>query len=212
MEYKEIHAFAKASASGQYAGEVVDNLFDGGSLTQANTGTHPPGWFKLTWPDEMHVSKVRLQISQQPACETIHILFADDLEIHRWEGHTENEQWLEYDVDNTVKELKIETTKSKSWVAWKQLNVTGCQAKIHLLTLAAARGEGTDFIVTVTNLAGDEVARVPIKEEELLGTFRQGLAERLDYSTSQVRLTSINMPTVLDDSKNNERIISLLVL
>jgi hypothetical protein len=102
---------------------------DGDLNTQWNSGSSAPQWIQLDLGQEYMVAKIRLNVLQNPAGPTTHHVFGgptpDNLIlIGILVDITQDQQWLEFQNSvGNIRYLKIETTRSPSWVAWREIEV-----------------------------------------------------------------------------------------
>jgi len=120
-----------ASASSSSAGAPPALAVDGDPNTLWNSGGPPPAWIELDLKRTVTLSKVRLLVEQSPAGPTTHQLYfgsspAPTALIATQPGSTSSMQWLEVDVPDpkpTGRYLRVQTTASPSWVAWREIVV-----------------------------------------------------------------------------------------
>ena len=118
------------TASGTGTGNVAaGNVIDGKSETFWNAGGAPLQWIQLDLGEPTSVSKVRLQVLQTPGGATTHQIHGgpapDQMQpINTMEGTTQDGQWLESNSPaSNVRYLRVTTSKSPSWVAWREIEV-----------------------------------------------------------------------------------------
>jgi hypothetical protein len=118
------------TASGTAQGNsAAKNVIDNDVTTQWSAGGSAPQWIQLDLGEEMTVSKIRLLTSQTPAGATIHQISAgtapDKLDsIGTLDANTQDNQWLELALpQNNIRYLKINTVKSPSWTAWREIEI-----------------------------------------------------------------------------------------
>lgn len=124
---KIVATSATASSS---APEALPKLaFDGDVTTIWSAGASAPAWIQFDLGQPMTISRVRLNVSQTPPGPTTHEISGgptpDSLTlIGTLDGNTTEEQWLELNKPaNNVRYVKIETIKSPSWVAWREIEI-----------------------------------------------------------------------------------------
>ena len=115
-----------ATASG--GTETAAFVFDHDLLTGWNSGGFAPGWIQLDLGQPIALTRVRLLTMQSPPGPTRHQILGgltpDSLALlGTLEGDTADAQWLELQVKGQVRYLKIDTSKSPSWVAWAEIEV-----------------------------------------------------------------------------------------
>jgi hypothetical protein len=120
---------ASATASSSTPADLPKLAFDGDVTTVWNAGASAPSWIQLDLGQPVTISKVRLNVAQNPNGPTTHEISGgptpDSLTlIGTLDGNTTDEQWLELNQSaNNVRYVKIETTKSPSWVAWREIEI-----------------------------------------------------------------------------------------
>jgi hypothetical protein len=118
-----------ATASSSTPADLPKLAFDGDVTTVWNAGDSAPSWIQLDLGQPVTISKVRLNVLQSPNGPTTHEISGgptpDSLTlIGTLDGNTTDGQWLELNQSaNNVRYVKIETTKSPSWVAWKEIEI-----------------------------------------------------------------------------------------
>ncbi|WP_212646600.1 discoidin domain-containing protein [Delftia sp. PE138] len=116
------------------SGNVADMGFaaDGNPNTIWNSGGLPSQWINIDLGSERMISKMRLLPAQSPASAGVsHIVWA-----YRSDGSkyrllalertiTQDNQWIDLynNLETTVRYLTVETTRSPSWVAWRELQI-----------------------------------------------------------------------------------------
>ena len=103
-------------------------VFDHDLQKPWNSGGFAPGWIQLDLGQPTTITKVRLFTAQSPPGPTSHRILGgltpDSLALlGTLEGDTAAGQWLELQVKGQVRYLKIDTSKSPSWVAWAEIEV-----------------------------------------------------------------------------------------
>lgn len=106
---------------------------DGDAGTLWSSGGDAPQWIEVDLGQALDIGSVRLLISQYPAGSTVHRVLgkgagagASFSELTRFEGSTEDGQWLEFSPDETwtgVQYIRVETVDSPSWIAWREIEV-----------------------------------------------------------------------------------------
>jgi F5/8 type C domain len=132
---------ASASLSDQPPSAAVDG--DGQSVWSA--GSHPPQWIEIDLGAMFDLDRLILTVAQDPAGGTTHQISGrgetgDYRLLHEFRDGTADGQDLDVSpiaAWTAVRYLKIETTESPSWVAWREIAVFGRPAE-PLATLAGA--------------------------------------------------------------------------
>lgn len=120
---------ASATASSSTPADLPKRAFDGDVTTAWSAGAFVPCWIQLDLGRPVTISRVRLNVLQTPPGPTTHEVSGgptpDSLTlIGTLDGHTTDDQWLELNQSaNNVRYVKIETLKSPSWVAWREIEI-----------------------------------------------------------------------------------------
>jgi F5/8 type C domain len=123
--------YVSASASSGIEGAPPADAVDGNPNTAWNSGGYAPAWIELDLKQTVTLAKVHLLVGQSPAGPTTHQLFfgpspAPTALIATLSGSTTDMQWLDVDVSDskpTGRYLRVATTVSPSWVAWREIVV-----------------------------------------------------------------------------------------
>lgn len=123
--------YLSASANNSYAGAPPANAVDGNPNTVWNAGGRAPAWIELDLKQTVTLAKVHLLVEQSPAGPTTQQLYfgsapAPTALIATQSGSTSAGQWIEVDVTAqkpTGRYLRVLTTASPSWVAWREIVV-----------------------------------------------------------------------------------------
>ena len=120
------------------AGNEGEFAVDGNAGSLWNSGNEAPQWIEIDLGQAYDIGEVRLLISQYPAGNTLHRVLgkgsgADAVfhELTRFEGLTEDGQWLEFSPEEPwagIQTIRIETVASPSWVAWREIEVIPAEA------------------------------------------------------------------------------------
>ena len=107
------------------------SAIDGNTETIWNSGDGPEQWIQLDLGALKTVRAIRLLVSQYPQGESVHQIWVGaDLNsltmIHEFKGATNDSDILEFlppvPLAN-VQFIKIVTTESPSWVAWREIEI-----------------------------------------------------------------------------------------
>jgi hypothetical protein len=106
---------------------------DEDAATQWGAGVHPPQWIEIDLGAPMEVARILLTVAQFPDGPTAHQIWVsgpgDSLhQVHEFLGNTQDSQVLEFAPSTplaNVQVVRILTTASPSWVAWKEVEVYG---------------------------------------------------------------------------------------
>jgi len=105
---------------------------DGDLSTMWNSGAYAPQWIEVDLGRDYPISAIELMPAQYPTpAHTIHRVFgraADSVTavlLHQFSGTTADAQWLTVSVPSStcLRYVRVETTASPSWVAWKEIVV-----------------------------------------------------------------------------------------
>lgn len=128
-------AFGKpARASSSLAQEPPANALDDNSATHWGAGAFPVQWIEVDLQGAHRITEIRLQVAQYPAGNTIHRVQVRTastdafVTVHEFTGFTQDNDWLVFTPDIPLEKvvfIRIQTTSSPSWVAWKQIQVFG---------------------------------------------------------------------------------------
>ena len=130
-------ALGKAvTASREYPGNPAALAVDGSWWSYWNSGDYPPQWIEVDLGSIQRVGEIDLGITQLPDCQTTHRLYGRSstsepyVLLQEFNGYTVDQQVLRY-VANPRRDLRfvrIETTSSCSWVAWREIEVYATSA------------------------------------------------------------------------------------
>ncbi len=122
-----------ARASSVYAGQSGALAVDGDPGTSWNSGGGPLEWIQIDLGEAVDIAEIRLTVSQSPAGNTIHVLYGSEgisperfVQVHIFSGATGDSDVLVFHPEEPlrgVRVLRIETTTSPSWVAWREIEV-----------------------------------------------------------------------------------------
>lgn len=123
------------TASAQTAQEPTSNAVDGSSETAWNAGGAAPQWIQIDLGAPATVSSVHLTVAQTPDGETIHqvlagVSLAEMKLVHEFRGATSDNQVLVFTFGpplTGIRFVEIRTTRSPSWVAWKEIEILGTE-------------------------------------------------------------------------------------
>ena len=126
-------ARGSARASSTIGGSRAANAFDGDPGTDWNAGTGPPAWIQVDLGGSRTVGFVRLRVTQSPEGRTDHRLLGRGpgtgdrwVELARFTAVTRDGEALEWRPGTPrkgIRLLRVETTRSPSWVAWREVEV-----------------------------------------------------------------------------------------
>jgi hypothetical protein len=120
---------AAASLAGRGPGLAVDGEPGTGWLS----GDGPPQWIEIDLVSPATIETLRLVIDQSPAGRTVHVVRGGASrnalkQLHMFDGRTaggEGLSWSPATPLTGVRVIRIETTRSPSWVAWLEIEALG---------------------------------------------------------------------------------------
>jgi hypothetical protein len=124
---------AKATASHARADQLARNAIDGAPDTVWNSGGSAKQWIDINLGKPYTITSIRLIVAQDRGGNTTHQVWARGENgtlrlIHEFIGDTVDNQILEYIPDfpiANVQVIRILTTQSPAWVAWREIEVFG---------------------------------------------------------------------------------------
>jgi predicted amidohydrolase YtcJ len=123
---------ATASASLQFGGFEAAAAIDGDIGTWWSAGDDPTQYIEIYLGVIADIHEIRLVPSQDPSGATVHrILDGSGGELHVLEGTTadlEEITVIPAEPWSAVTRIRIETTSSPSWVAWREVQILGVVA------------------------------------------------------------------------------------
>jgi hypothetical protein len=145
---------------------------DGSRWTYWNAGDYAPQWIAVDLQTPYPVSKIRADITQLPDGDTVHELWVagpnprDDYRLlHTFAGFTHDLDILEQaGPSEQVEFIKLKTTASPSWIAWREIealsgctDISGATGTSYTLT-ADDTGSTIRAIVKASNNSGPTAA------------------------------------------------------
>jgi len=127
-------AFGKpARVSHVFEGLSGSFAVDGDPGTIWNSGGGPLQWIQIDLGAAYDIAEIRLTVSQSPAGRTIHIVYGkgpgtgnDQTHLHTFDGVTQDSDVLSFAPAEPLRAIRyiwIDTTRSPSWVAWREIEV-----------------------------------------------------------------------------------------
>ncbi len=121
------------TASASLPGQPPEAAVDGDVETRWISGSHPQQWIEIDPGAAFDVEKLVLVPAQDPAGATVHRVFGglqsgEAQLLYIFRGETSDGTPLEVSPIGSwgsVRYLRIETTESPSWVAWREIAVFG---------------------------------------------------------------------------------------
>lgn len=107
------------------------NAIDGSLDTRWVVAGDAPGWIEVDLQGAFLVQRIELVVEQTPEGETAHRILGraskdqEYLELHVFEGLTRDGQVLAYTPaePTELRFIRVETSRTPSWVAWKEIRV-----------------------------------------------------------------------------------------
>ena len=123
---------ALTTASASLPNNLPFNAFDENIETIWNSGAGPEQWIRIDLGELTTVSRIRLFVSQFPEGETIHQIWVSNdgnnfTIIHEFKEVTVDPEILEFKPSSPltdIRYIKVVTTQSPSWVAWREIEIT----------------------------------------------------------------------------------------
>ena len=111
------------------------NVVDGSTASSWNSRTYAPQWvmINLGFPQTVHY--LNLVVAQHPKGKTRHVISGilsngKEVELKVEEGITESNNeltvFIPEDKREDIRAVRVKTTESPSWVAWREIKVYGC--------------------------------------------------------------------------------------
>ena len=119
------------TASAAIVGNPPEAAFDGDTETVWNSGQFPIQWIEIDLGAEIEVKAVRLTIAQDPAGATTHVISGRSdsgpaVILSEHAADTRDGEVIEVVPDSPwtgIRYLRVETTGSPSWVAWREIEL-----------------------------------------------------------------------------------------
>jgi len=127
-------AHATVRASKETSDSPAGNAIDGAPGTVWISGGGPPQWIEVDLGQPSDVAAIELVVAQSPDGPTRHRILigprrTDLREVAVLRGQTADGQTLTFDVSaaagRDVRFVRVETSVSPSWVAWREMRVFG---------------------------------------------------------------------------------------
>jgi hypothetical protein len=128
LAYKKTTRFSSALPG--YLGNLA---VDGDIGTWWSAGKGPPQWIDVDLGDSFNIMSIRLVISQFPAGMTVHKIWGRGsgtsdgyVLLHSFAGVTNDTVTLSFKPETPwqgIRDIRIETLQTPSWVAWREIEV-----------------------------------------------------------------------------------------
>ncbi len=122
-----------ATASSETQNNPASFAVDGLAETFWNAGAFAPQWIQIDLGAPYSIGRIRLLVAQLPAGYTDHRVWVrgaapGDQEhlLHEFAGETTDSEALDYTPTKPlagIRYIRVETTASPSWIAWKEIEV-----------------------------------------------------------------------------------------
>jgi F5/8 type C domain len=126
-------ALAKPATASSDAAGPASYATDGLAETLWNAGAFAPQWIQIDLGAQYTIGRIKLIVAQTPAGYTDHQVWIrgalpDDPErlLQEFQGETRDPETLDYTPTTPVtgiRYIRIETTTSPSWVAWREIEI-----------------------------------------------------------------------------------------
>jgi S1-C subfamily serine protease len=122
-------------SSKSYRDATPDRAFDGDPKSVWAAGGWPVHWIEADLRQPTTLGRIKLHVDQSPASETEHEIWIsqqplgaerpDGTLIHTFNGMTKKDDVLEFQfpAGTTARYVQVRTTKSRSWVAWSEIEI-----------------------------------------------------------------------------------------
>lgn len=131
----DLARIASATSSSELADAPADQAIDGLIDTVWNSGGSAPQWIQIDLRTPSRVVEIRLLVAQDPSGPSQHVILirfeGGWQQLHVFSESTRDGQWLVFRPDaplQDVLQVRVETTASVSWVAWREISILGRQA------------------------------------------------------------------------------------
>lgn len=170
---------AVTTASNTYSNYFPDNVVN---LSDSlwNSGGYAPQWIQLELSQLQIITSIRLKVVQYPSGGTITNIYAGSdtnnlTSVKQFNQNTTNGDELSVSFPTpipNVKYIKVETTKSPSWVAWGKIKVYGIVDTSHLKYFGyydvndadlMVHGQWKDYLGEITKLGNSNIVHVDLR-------------------------------------------------
>lgn len=116
-----------ATASAEYDTAIAGNVIDGNYSNLWNSGglPNPTQWIEIDLGAKYWIKNINAFVAQYPNGLTKHNVYFDNILSFTWEGFTSDGDELSHNFGSPFEAqiIKIETTFSPSWVAFKEIEI-----------------------------------------------------------------------------------------
>jgi hypothetical protein len=108
--------------------ETASRAFDGNLLTSWVAGSHPVQWVEIDFGSPQSFWTINAAVDQNPSGQTNHHVMLDGNTAFSWTGVTSygDELSHKFDTLQTAQKVRLVTTQSPSWVAWRDVTFPTC--------------------------------------------------------------------------------------
>ncbi|MBM2844388.1 MAG: putative rhs-related protein, partial [Anaerolineales bacterium] len=120
-----------------FEGQAGAFAVDGDPGTNWNSGGGPLQWIQIDLGASHDIAAIRLTVSQSPPGQTTHVIYGQGegtagelVRLHTFSGSTSDADVLIFaplEPVRGIRLLRIETTLSPSWVAWREIEVIAAE-------------------------------------------------------------------------------------
>ena len=123
---------ALITASSFTEGQTPDLVFDEDTETWWSSGSDAPQWIQIDLQQDYFISEIDMVTDQYPDGYTVHLLKAKEEDapdfslLETFSGNTQTNQTLTYLAPvplHSYRYIRVETTQSPSWVAWREITI-----------------------------------------------------------------------------------------
>ena len=126
---------ATVRASSSTAADRPTKAVDANQDTAWLSGGGPPGWIELRLRKASTLKTVRVTVAQDPAGATTHVVLVGSSvaslhAVHTFKGRTRDGQVLAWTPSKPLRGVlivRVLTTRSPSWVAWREIGLIGSE-------------------------------------------------------------------------------------
>jgi len=131
VEFTNLALFRPVSVSAFYPDTPGAGITDGSLSIEWASGTHGPQWIEIDLEEPHSINRVRMFVSQDPAGDTKHIVWAiradgSRILLGNLRGYTSWGDILEITLPGMIHDivsLRVETPVSNTWVSWREIEV-----------------------------------------------------------------------------------------
>lgn len=131
-------AYQKPARTSSVLGDQAGALaVDGDPGTSWNSGGGPLQWIQIDLGQDYAIAEIRLTVAQSPEGHTIHVIYGTGSstagirhELHVFSGTTADSDVLVFTPETPIagiRTIRIETTTTPSWVAWREVEVIAAE-------------------------------------------------------------------------------------